>query len=95
MPPRGVNAGVPYTATPVEIAGTSVGTVNLFPFLGGAIFMPFLGKVLDLYEKNSIGAYSIEAYSMLFKILLIASVISLFCTFLIKETHFRIKGGKQ
>jgi sugar phosphate permease len=31
---------------PVEIAGTSVGTVNLFPFLGGAVFMSLLGRVL-------------------------------------------------
>jgi len=30
---------------PVQIAGTSVGLVNLFPFLGGAVFMPLIGKV--------------------------------------------------
>ena len=36
---------------PVEIAGTSVGTVNLFPFLGGAIFQPIVGRLLDAYPK--------------------------------------------
>ena len=71
---------------PVEIAGTSTGMVNLFPFLGGAIFMPLLGRVLDAYPKSDTGAYSIEAYSILIFILLGAAVLSLICTFLTKET---------
>jgi len=72
---------------PMEIAGTSTGLVNLFPFLGGAVFMPFLGRVLDAYPKSDIGGYSIEAYSMLLLILLGAAVLSLICTFLTKETY--------
>jgi len=71
---------------PVEIAGTSTGMVNLFPFLGGAVFMPFLGRVLDAYPKSDAGGYSLEAYAMLIFILLGAAVISLICTFLTKET---------
>jgi sugar phosphate permease len=71
---------------PVEMAGTSTGMVNLFPFLGGAIFMPLLGRVLDAYPKSDAGGYSIEAYSMLILILLGSSVLSLICTFLTKET---------
>lgn len=71
---------------PVEIAGTSTGMVNLFPFLGGAVFMPLLGRVLDAYPKSDAGGYSIEAYSMLILILLGSSVLSLICTFLTKET---------
>lgn len=70
---------------PVEIAGTSVGTVNLFPFLGGAIFMPILGKVLDAYPKSTAG-YSVDAYSTIFLILLGTSLAALICTFLMKET---------
>jgi len=70
---------------PVEIAGTSVGTVNLFPFLGGAIFMPILGKVLDAYPKSTAG-YSVDAYSTIFLILLGTSLAALVCTFLMKET---------
>jgi sugar phosphate permease len=71
---------------PVEIAGTSVGTVNLFPFLGGAVFMPLLGWVLDAYPKSQSGGYSLEAYSTLLLILLGAALIALICTFLMKET---------
>jgi len=71
---------------PVEMAGTSTGMVNLFPFLGGAVFMPLLGWVLDAYPKSAAGGYSLEAYSRLLLILLGAGVISLICTFLMKET---------
>jgi sugar phosphate permease len=72
---------------PVEIAGTSTGMVNLFPFLGGAVFMPVLGRVLDAYPKSDAGGYAIEAYSMLIYILLGAALLSLICTFFTKETY--------
>ena len=71
---------------PVEIAGTSVGTVNLFPFLGGAVFMPFLGWILDLYPKTAAGSYALEGYSTLLLVLFISSLLALICTFFIKET---------
>jgi sugar phosphate permease len=71
---------------PVQIAGTSVGTVNFFPFFGGAVFQPLLGWVLDTYDKTAAGGYPINAYSAVLLILLISSVISLGCTFLMKET---------
>ncbi|MEJ2659076.1 MAG: MFS transporter, partial [Desulfobacterales bacterium] len=78
---------------PTEIAGTSTGMVNLFPFLGGAVFMPLLGRVLDAYPKSHAGGYSLKAYTMLILILLGASVLSLICTFLAKETFQDKKTG--
>ncbi len=71
---------------PVEIAGTSTGMVNIFPFLGGAVFMPLLGRVLDAYPKMASGGYSLAGYKMLLLILLVSSVICLLCTFFMKET---------
>jgi sugar phosphate permease len=71
---------------PIEIAGTSVGTVNLFPFLGGALMQIGLGEVLDAYPRTESGGYPVEAYSVLLLLLLVASVVALACTFLIKET---------
>lgn len=71
---------------PVEIAGTSVGTVNFFPFFGGAIFMPALGRVLDAYPKGAAGAYPVAGYHMILVLLLLASLVSLACTFVMKET---------
>jgi sugar phosphate permease len=74
---------------PVEIAGTSVGTVNFFPFFGGAVFQWLLGWVLDTVGKTATGSYPIKAYSMVLLILLISSLVSLACTFLMKETYRR------
>lgn len=71
---------------PVEIAGTSVGTVNLFPFLGGAIFMPMLGKILDFYPRSASGAYALKGYHTMLLVLLISSIVALGCTLMIKET---------
>ena len=72
---------------PIEIAGTSIGTVNLFPFLGGGVFMPLLGSVLDAYPKTATGGYPLEAYKTLLLFLLGAAVVSLVCTFFMKETY--------
>lgn len=72
---------------PVEIAGTCVGMVNFFPFFGGALFQPLLGRVLDAYGKNDAGQYPVEAYRMILLVLLAAAVLSLACTFLMKETY--------
>mgnify|MGYP006291488493 CR=1 FL=1 len=71
---------------PVEIAGTSVGLVNFFPFLGGAIFMPLLGKVLDRYPTSVQGEYALEGYSAVLSILFAASLAALICSLLMKET---------
>jgi sugar phosphate permease len=72
---------------PIEIAGTSVGTVNFFPFFGGAVFQWLLGWVLDTVGKMTSGGYPIKAYSAVLLILFISSLISLGCTFLMKETY--------
>lgn len=71
---------------PVEIAGTSVGTVNLFPFLGGAVFMPALGKILDFWPKTAAGAYDLKAYKAMLLVLAGSAVVALVCTFFMKET---------
>ena len=71
---------------PVEIAGTSVGTVNLFPFLGGTVFMQVLGQILDSYPRSANGGYSLEGYHAHLLVLLAATVLSFACTLLVKET---------
>ncbi len=79
---------------PVEMAGTSVGTVNLFPFLGGAVSQPVLGRLLDAYPKTATGAYSLEGYKAMLLVMLGAAVVGLACTFFMKET-FPLFPGKE
>ncbi len=71
---------------PVAIAGTSVGTVNLFPFLGGAVFMPLLGRILDAYPKTG-GHYDPQAYSLMLYLLCGAAALALLCSLMMKETY--------
>jgi sugar phosphate permease len=72
---------------PNRIAGTSVGTVNLFPFLGGAVYMPLLGRILDAYPKGDAGGYSPAGYETLLLVLLLSSVSAFLCTLVMKETY--------
>lgn len=71
---------------PVHMAGTSVGLVNFFPFLGGALFMPILGRVLDLYPQTD-GQYPQEGYAVILIILLGAAIATWVCALLMKETY--------
>lgn len=61
---------------PIAIAGTATGLVNLFPFIGGAIFQPFLGYILEKHEK--IGElFTVFAYQSAFLPLFICALIAL------------------
>jgi sugar phosphate permease len=70
---------------PVEIAGTSVGLANLFPFLGGAVAPPILGAILEAQEKTAIG-YSAHAYSRAFLLYFLFALIALGLACFITET---------
>jgi sugar phosphate permease len=81
---------------PVEIAGTSVGLANFFPFLGGAIAPPVLGGILEVQEQTAAG-YSAEAYSKAFLLYVIFALIALGASCFITETlkERRAEGSVQ
>lgn len=68
---------------PVEIAGTSVGLINFFPFIGGAVTMPLLGLLLKNFGN---GPYSPEAYGQAFMLYLIWSVLALAASLFTEDT---------
>lgn len=74
---------------PVEIAGTSVGLVNLFPFLGGAVTPPILGAILEVQGKTATG-YSAEAYSKIFLIYVLFALIALGTACFVTETMKKV-----
>lgn len=79
----GLTAGaatpVVITATkelfPIDMAGVSVGMVNIFPFLGGIVSQPLIGLLLDLSRSRGIRAP--EAYQVVFLLLFAMSVCAL------------------
>jgi len=78
-----------FTATkelyPVQIAGTSIGLVNLFPFSGGAVFQHVLGWVLDTHGKVG-DAFTPAGYRSAFLILFFCAIIAFVSSLFIKET---------
>lgn len=70
---------------PLNLAGTSVGLVNLFPFLGAAILQVMVGLVLER-SGGSGEAFSPQAYGNGFKIFFFSALVALAASFLVKET---------
>jgi MFS family permease len=80
-----VVAAVSKELFPISISGTSVGTVNLFPFMGGAIFQVIIGAVLTA-GSNAQGNYALIGFRYMFLICLGAALVSLVASFFMKET---------
>jgi MFS family permease len=78
-------AAVAKELFPITISGTSVGTVNLFPFAGGAFFQILVGAVLT---ANHLGEaqYSVSGFRHMFAIFLGGAVISFVAAIFMKET---------
>ncbi|MBN1785523.1 MAG: MFS transporter [Candidatus Methanofastidiosa archaeon] len=69
---------------PLELAGTSTGLANFFPFIGGAIYQPLLGYILEANGKVG-DAYTLAGYRWAIAALLITSAIAFVSTLLIRE----------
>ncbi len=70
---------------PLEIAGTAIGAANLFSFLGGIVFQPLIGYILD--SAGKIGeAYPPGAYRIAILVFLSINCLALLCSFFVKET---------
>lgn len=73
---------------PVQMAGTSTGLVNLFPFAGGAVFQPVLGHILEKHGRVA-GAFQASGYQEAFLVLFGCSLAALAASLLLKETFIR------
>jgi MFS family permease len=72
---------------PVSISGTAMTFVNFFTMMGGAIFMPALGKVIESFPRAG-NSYPSEAYHLSFLICFLATTASLvFYAFSKRETR--------
>jgi sugar phosphate permease len=70
---------------PVQMAGTSTGLVNLFPFAGGAVFQPILGFLLERHGRVE-GAFTLTGYEEAFFALFLCAIIAFLATLFLKET---------
>lgn len=79
---------------PHEMAGTSMGTTNLFPFIGAVIFQPLMGYILDKGGKMN-GMYTASSYKILVWVLFIASVVALVSIMQCRETTKGMSEGPK
>jgi sugar phosphate permease len=70
---------------PVQMAGTSTGLVNLFPFAGGAVFQPVLGHILERHGKVG-ESFTLAGYEQAFFVLFLCGVGAFLSSLFLKET---------
>jgi MFS family permease len=70
---------------PVQMAGTSTGLVNLFPFAGGAVFQPVLGYILERHGQVE-GVFTLAGYKAAFLALFLCGLVALLSSLFLRET---------
>ncbi|MEO8402749.1 MAG: MFS transporter [Gammaproteobacteria bacterium] len=80
--------------TSIKISGTAIGLVNMLVMIGGIVFPPVIGKILDLNWHGTMvdGAriYSEHAYMMALSLLPLGILFGILLTLCIRETHCQI-----
>ncbi|MBA2654003.1 MAG: MFS transporter [Gammaproteobacteria bacterium] len=89
---QAVSFGLVQDNNHISVAGTAVGFNNMAVILGGLLFQPLVGFILNnLWDGtiiNGLHFYSLENYRSALILLPICSVIGIFASiFLVKETH--------
>ena len=80
-----VVAAVSKELFPVAISGTSIGAVNLFPFIGAAFYQVIIGAALTAGSSGK-AEYSIVSFQYMFLICLAGAAASLAAALLLNET---------
>jgi MFS family permease len=80
--------------TPIKIAGTTIGLLNMLVMVGGIIFPPIVGKLLDVFWIGTMvdGArvYSAHAFTIALSVLPIGIVLGIVAMMFVRETYCRI-----
>jgi sugar phosphate permease len=80
--------------TSIKISGTAIGIVNMLVMVGGIVFPPAIGKILDLNWAGTMvdGAriYSAHAYTLALSLLPLGIFCGILFTLCIRETHCEI-----
>ncbi len=80
--------------TSMGITGTAIALTNFFVMVGGNVFQPVVGKLLDMRWTGTmtegIRIYSPEAYQFALSIMPIGIALAIVISFFIRETHAEI-----
>lgn len=78
--------------SPNRISGTAVAVTNTLIMLGGMIFQPFVGKLLDKHAlnvvmQNGVPMYSASDYTYALTVVPVGLVLAIILSFFLKETY--------
>jgi MFS family permease len=94
---QGVVFAVGREVADKSIAGSAVALTNMFVMLGGVIFQPLIGKMLDLrwtgQMVGNIRHYSTADYRFALTVLPIALIVAFVISLFLKETHAHLTRG--
>ncbi len=80
--------------TSIRISGTAIGLVNMLVMIGGIIFPPAIGHILDMHWAGTMvdGAriYSAHAYMLALSLLPLGIFFGILLTLYLRETHCEI-----
>ncbi len=71
---------------PVRLAGTAIGLMNIFPFVGGAVLQPVLGSILESAGRTENGGFTLAGYEQAFFMLFVSSLVTMGVCLALKET---------
>ncbi len=82
----------------IQISGTAVAVTNMLTMVGGAVFQPLVGKLLDWHAMGEMIAgtpvYSAADYTFALSIMPVCVGVGSFLCFFLKETYGRQAQGK-
>lgn len=81
----------------MKMTGTVIALTNFFVMIGGNVFQPVVGKLLDMQwigdMVDGVRVYSPEAFQCALTIMPVGILFSIIITFFLRETHAKINIG--
>jgi len=85
---------VGHELSSAKSAGTAIAMTNMFVMLGGFVFQPVIGKILDIMWDgniaNGVHIYTTYSWQMALSILPIGLVLTLLLSLFLKETYCKV-----
>lgn len=82
--------------SPIRSAGTAVAVTNMFTMIGGVVFQPLIGKILDMHWGgeivNGVRVYTVGDYQLALSVLPLAMLATVFLTLFLRETNCKVSG---
>jgi sugar phosphate permease len=87
-------------SNPIQISGTAVAVTNMLIMMGGAIFQPVVGKLLDLHSTGTVGVggatvYSAGDYTFALSVVPIGVALGILLSLFLKETHCESQSTEE